>query len=580
MLDPYRMVFVNIIASLFLLGGVVFYKFVYPKKHINLLALLILISLLPIISIFRKGTYESGDLTIHTHYLMSFFENLKAGNIFPQWTNVGYGTPVFIFLYPLPFYIGSIFHFIGFSFLNSIKLVLILSYTFSGITMYLWAKKEFGKTPGFLASIMYLFAPYHLVDLHFRASVGETLSFVFIPLVFLYSKNLIETKKYKFLILGAISIALLMTSHLATAMITFHILAIYAFIIWVKKKRKGISDLFYWLGSIILGLSISAFYWIPAIFEVKYTLYSLTLPTGGFLSLQDIIYSPTRFGLLFQGHYGETHYVLGYAQLTIFLISIMIFRKIKNKRKILLLLFFQISFLILTFMTLSESKKIWETFSYLNNFQFAWRLLVPIAFILAAISAIVSTKLSNKIILIICLITIFSTILNWGNRKMVPEQKENRAGYETLYTEFYDPSDSIYKKYYPNLNNIVLKDIPKLPIETIKGKAEIKQIYRNPTNHQYLIDAKTNVLIKENTLYFPNWRLLINNSPHAIYFKDPKYMGVIMFKLSPGIYKAELRFENTKLRTLSQRSSVITLLFIIILLIFKNSRLVANYKKK
>lgn len=580
MLDPYKMVLVNITLSFLLLLGIVIYKCICPKRNINLLFLLILISLLPLVSILRSGTYESGDLTIHTHYAISFYDNLKVGNIFPQWTNVGYGTPVFIFLYPLPFYLSSIFHFFGLSFLNSIKLVLIVSYFFSGITMYLWAKKEFGKTPGFLASIMYLFAPYHLVDLHFRASVGETLSFVFIPLVFLHSKNLIETKKYKFLILGAISIALLMISHLATAIITFHILAIYAFIIWVKKKRKGISDLLYWLGSIVLGLSISAFYWIPAIFEVKYTLYSFTLPTGGFLSLQDIIYSPTRFGLLFQGHYGETHYILGYAQLTIFLISIMIFRKIKNKRKKLLLLFFQISFLILTFMTLSESKKIWEFFSYLNNFQFAWRLLVPIAFILAAISAIVSTKLSNKIILIICFITIFSTILNWGNRKMVPEQKENRAGYETLYTEFYDPSDSIYKKYYPNLNNIVLKDIPKLPIETIKGEDEIKQIYRNPTNHQYLINARTNVLIKENTLYFPNWRLLINNSPHSIYFNDPKYMGVIMFKLTPGIYKAELRFENTKLRILSQWGSIIPLLFIIVLILLKNVSLAINPRKK
>ena len=85
---------------------------------------------------------------------------------------------------------------------------------------------------------MYLFAPYHLVDLHFRASVGETLSFVFIPLVFLYSKNLIETKKYKFLILGAISIALLMTSHLATAMITFSHSCDLCFYYLGKKEEK------------------------------------------------------------------------------------------------------------------------------------------------------------------------------------------------------------------------------------------------------------------------------------------------------------------------------------------------------
>ena len=73
---------------------------------------------------------------------------------------------------------------------------------------------------------------------------------------------------------------------------------------------------------------------------------------------------------------------------------------------------------------------------------------------------------------------------------MVPEQKENRAGYETLYTEFYDPSGFNIQKILSKFKQYCSKDIPKLPIETIKGKAEIKQIYRNPTNHQYLIDAK------------------------------------------------------------------------------------------
>lgn len=573
------MVAVNFIASISLFLGVLIYKYVYPKRNINLLLLLILISLLPLISILRKGTYESGDLTLHTHYAMSFYDNLKAGNIFPAWTNVGYGTPVFIFLYPLPFYLASLFHFLGFPFLASMKLVLITSFITSGIAMYCWAKEEFGEVSGFTASILYLFAPFHLVDMHFRASVGETLSFAFIPLIFLFSKKIIETRKYKFLIWGAISFALLMLSHLSTSLITLHLVAVYTFIIWVKKKNKRKIDLLYWLSSIILGLLLSSFYWIPAKFEVQYTLYSFTLSTGGFLSLKDLLYSSTMFGLLFQGHHGETHYLLGYAQLLAFITSLFLINRIHDKREKILLLFFQISFLILSFMILPVSKKIWETFSYLNNFQFAWRLLAPIAFILSAIAAIVTKKINKKIVVVICVFAIFSTILNWGNRKIVPEQKVNRAGYETLYTEYYNPSDPIYKNIYPNLNHIVLKDIPKLPIETIKGEAEIKQIYRSPTDHEYLINAKTDVTIKENTLYFPNWELLINNSPYAINFKNPKYMGVITFKLNPGTYKAELRFENTKLRTISQLISILSLSSIIAVLLLRIIYLTVNSRK-
>ena len=62
--------------------------------------------------------------------------------------------------------------------------------------MYFWIKDQFGKTAGFVAAIFYLFAPYHLLDLHYRASVGEVLSFVFIPLVFLFARKIIVSPKF------------------------------------------------------------------------------------------------------------------------------------------------------------------------------------------------------------------------------------------------------------------------------------------------------------------------------------------------------------------------------------------------
>ena len=145
MIDPYRMVVVNIIVFLFLLFGVLFYKFIYPRRNINPLFLLIMISLLPLISILRKGGYESGDLSIHSMFAMSFYDALKDGNIIPRWAgeiNYGFGYPLFLFLYPLPYYLISVFHSLGLSFIASIKLVLISSFLISGIAMYLWIKEE------------------------------------------------------------------------------------------------------------------------------------------------------------------------------------------------------------------------------------------------------------------------------------------------------------------------------------------------------------------------------------------------------------------------------------------------------
>src|SRR3989344_89609 len=100
MVDPYKMVVVNTTATFILLLSVLFYKFVYPRKNISFLILLILICVLPTISILRSGTYESGDFNIHIYRIMSFYESLKEGIFMPSWAaelNATYGNPLFIF---------------------------------------------------------------------------------------------------------------------------------------------------------------------------------------------------------------------------------------------------------------------------------------------------------------------------------------------------------------------------------------------------------------------------------------------------------------------------------------------------
>ena len=107
MLDPYRMVIVNLVASAVLLIGLIAYRYVYPRKKINLFAVLLLISLLPIISLLRKGAYESGDFNFNIYKSMSLLTALKDGQLLPGWAgelNSVYGYPLFIFTYPLPYY--------------------------------------------------------------------------------------------------------------------------------------------------------------------------------------------------------------------------------------------------------------------------------------------------------------------------------------------------------------------------------------------------------------------------------------------------------------------------------------------
>ena len=101
MLPNYHMFFVNIILLAMLGIGFGIYHYFYPRKPIHPLIMLILISCLPIISVFRLGVYESGDFTLHLYRAIDFYQSLSEGNVFPSWAgnlNAHYGYPLFIFI--------------------------------------------------------------------------------------------------------------------------------------------------------------------------------------------------------------------------------------------------------------------------------------------------------------------------------------------------------------------------------------------------------------------------------------------------------------------------------------------------
>ena len=73
------------------------------KKNV-LLALLICLSLLPLIGLFPTGIPWTHDGKDHVVRIANFYQNLQEGNLVPRWgenLNWGYGHPVMMFLYPL-----------------------------------------------------------------------------------------------------------------------------------------------------------------------------------------------------------------------------------------------------------------------------------------------------------------------------------------------------------------------------------------------------------------------------------------------------------------------------------------------
>lgn len=546
MLDPYKMVVVSIALSIILISGLLFYRFIFPKRKINLLFLLILISILPIISIFRNGSYESGDFNIHIYRAMAFYDSIIEGNTMPSWAkdlNATYGYPLFIFNYPLPYYFLSIIHFLGFGFINSMKIFLALSFVLSGVFMYVWTKKLFKSSiAAFSSSVFYLFAPYHLIDLHFKVAIGEILAFTILPLTFLGIHKLYFKKNLSLVLILSIFLALLVMSHLSIAI--FALPFMIGYIIFLNRKSFNKNFPFQMLYPFPLGLLITSYVWLGSFFLTQYTVVSNSLPkTVYFPTFLELLYSPWRMGFLFQGPNGELSTLIGYTQIFIvaYIFFLLLSRKLPKQHKSNIA-FWVTMFVILIFFISPYSKFLWEYSSFLKPVG-SHRLLIISVFCNSILAGYLALYLKKRKLFLYILIfaTIFYTILNWGHRRVIPQITDTVLK-DNLWRSTSESEGHFYAnpKWVDN-KNLWISKLPKKRIEVISGIGEVENISITSTNHKYIIYAKEHLKIQENTLYFPGWRGYINGKEILLF---PSNKGIIQTAIPKGVFKLEVKYED------------------------------------
>ncbi len=506
-------------------------------KNPRPLLIVILVSLLPLYAVFRPGTYESGDLSVHASKLIPFYESLKEGHLLPRWAghlNAGYGYPLFLNTYLTPYYFGSLFVFLGAGYLTAMKLVIASSFILSGLFMYLWIKNWLSSSQaGVVAAIFYLFTPYHLVTMHFRVAIGEVVSFVFIPLVFL------GLHKHSWL-LTALSFWFLILSHQVTALSILPVFIIYALITSPKQ-----------IFSLLLGILLAAHYWVPMLWESKFIYQSLDTSRIFFPKFSEFIYTPWRYGLLFQGHYGELGFLVGYTQ--IFVLILGFIKKDKS-----LLLFSGLYLAYFLFMQ-SFAKTLWNILPLVHNFQFSYRLLLILCVLISIIAALVTNYLQPKFVYFLCAVTIGYTILNWA-----PRQNLSTIGDRQLIDNLpyitHDAEGWVAAPIWLKLqgNNPWVYKIPSPIAATV--------LDRKSDLHLYKISASEPVTISENTTYYPGWEVQVDGQLTPIDYSD----GTIRFQLPPGDHFVRVQFKNTPIRQFSTTLTVLGLLICLLAILRKS----------
>lgn len=167
---------------------------------------------------------------------------------------------------PLGYWLAEIFHLIGFSFLDSIKVIYALSFLVSAFAMFEFARGILKRdSAALLASALYVYFPAHIAAVYIRGAFGEAIAWALFPIAFrCVVQSAREKPGARTAIFCVLAFAALLLAHAGFA-ILFAILAGVWAIIFNSDKRKFLVTRA--LGAILLGLGLGALIQVPAIFS-------------------------------------------------------------------------------------------------------------------------------------------------------------------------------------------------------------------------------------------------------------------------------------------------------------------------
>lgn len=507
-------------------------------KSLKQYILIIAISALPFISLFSTSLApHTHDSPVHYARIAAYYKALKEGQILPRWAselNYGYGMPLFNFVYHVPYLVTMIPLAAGAGLVFSFKFALVMSFLLSGVFMFLFSRLFFQNVrKAIIATVLFQFAPYHLVDLVVRGDIAEGFALAFFPLT-LYSitrcfheKNILRNILF---ICG--SSALLILSHNSISLIFFGVAILFSvfFAPTIVKKIEA------WTG-LGLGLMVSSFYWLPAIIEHQYTygdLFMKNMYASHFAPLSHFFIPNFTNNSAFQ--IGGIAVSFGLVQICALLISIalLVQRKFFTTFDKKVMLFCLLLTMIAIFFMQPVSTFLWSSISLLRMFQFPWRFLNITTFSLSIIGAIVlNSMLSSRKIILIIVITILSTLVYFKPPLGFDPIHEDYFWNYPLNTTYFGETDIIWSAGPAS-------EYPKKRFEIIEGEGEIVNPLWKGTIHTFVVTSSSPVKIVDRTQYFPGWRVMNNGNKIPIEFQDQNWRGLITFRLAAGKHNIQI----------------------------------------
>lgn len=506
---------------------------------------------------------------------------VHAGHIPPRIAyglGFGYGYPLFNFYPSLVYYIAEVFVLLGFSYITSLKLMLVLGFILAAVYMYKFSREYVGETGGIIAAVAYTYAPYHALDIYVRGAFPEFWSFVFIPAIFYACKKLSETKSHRYVIYLACSMAGLILSHNLVAFMSSLFIGIYCLYLLPLSKDRGGMIARLLIGG-LLGLGLAAFFWIPSFFERQYTMIELLTTELAdyhqhFVYLRQLWNSPWGYGGSLYGledglsfQIGKLHILGAIAALVLAIYGIR--RKTAHVSLIVLFLgFFVLSIFLLSF----YSEGVWDSITPLAYIQFPWRFLLFAVFSSSfLLGTVVLLPLTTRMrYLVVALI--IAGIIGLNGSYFQPAKYFLKATDES-YTkpEVIQWRTSIMAFEYvpkgvatkPSSVDTTIIDISPQEVASStatvqSGDMAVATLVDKPQTKELKVSVRQAGMLQLSTFAFPGWEVSVDGE--AVSYSSDNKLKLITIPLSTGEHTVSVHYRGTMLQTYSTIISLLSLL--------------------
>ena len=371
------------------------------KYTVCIIALTVFASLL----IWVNGYYGGHDLMFHLLRIEGLKEALLSGQ-FPAKIDVshlrgyGYATGT---MYPNLFlYVPAILRILGWDSINSYKgFVLGINLLTAVIAFYSFNRIFKDRLIAMGGTILYVLAPYRIMDLYYRAAVGEYCALTGLPLIAYGLYSFIGTKeqddeKPRWVLL-ALGYSIVLESHVITTFIV-GVFSLVTGILFIKRFLQK-TVLVSLLKSIVLTIVLNLWFLVPF---MDYYRLPMNKASIGNLDENGITFAqlfqnqvladfPIHNTTLEQGIAGEIPFALGYGIIVAALCFLLFIREEKKYRKLGLYSLGLGVFSVICSMYSFPWDKIVQSIPVFGNVQFPWRYL-EIALICFIICACIGMK--------------------------------------------------------------------------------------------------------------------------------------------------------------------------------------------